>query len=48
VAVWESVEAMRAAVSSPEFQNSLANYPASSTAAPHIFTKLAVEGICGD
>jgi heme-degrading monooxygenase HmoA len=48
VAVWESVDAMRAAVTSPEFQNSLANYPPSSVASPHIFTKLAVDGICGD
>ena len=35
-------------LSSPEFQNSLANYPPSSVASPHIFSKVAVEGICGD
>jgi heme-degrading monooxygenase HmoA len=46
VAVWESVEAMRAAVSHPEFQASMANYPPSSVASPHIFTKVAVPGIC--
>jgi hypothetical protein len=39
---------MRAAVSSPALQNSLANYPPSSVASPHIFSKVAVEGICGD
>jgi heme-degrading monooxygenase HmoA len=46
VAVWDSVEAMRNAVSRPEFQSSLANYPPSSVASPHIFTKVAVPGIC--
>lgn len=45
--VWESVDAMRAAVTSPEFQSSMANYPPSSVASPHIFTKVAAEGICG-
>ena len=48
VAVWESLEAMRAAVSAPEFQASLANYPQSAVASPHIFTKVAVPGICDD
>jgi heme-degrading monooxygenase HmoA len=48
MAVWESVEAMRAAVTSPEFRNSMANYPPSAVASPHIFTKVAVEGICGN
>jgi heme-degrading monooxygenase HmoA len=48
VAVWESVDAMRAAVASEEFQSSLANYPPSSVASPHIFTKVAVPGICDD
>jgi heme-degrading monooxygenase HmoA len=46
VAVWESVAAMRAAVSQPEFQASLANYPQSAVASPHIFTTVAVLGIC--
>ena len=48
VAVWESVEAMRAAVTSPEFQASFANYPESPVASPHVFKKVAVPGICGD
>jgi heme-degrading monooxygenase HmoA len=48
VAVWESVDAMRAAVSQPEFQASMANYPPSSVASPHIFIKVAVPGICDD
>jgi heme-degrading monooxygenase HmoA len=48
VAVWESVERMRNAASSPEFQASLNNYPSSAVASPHLFTKVAVPGICGD
>jgi heme-degrading monooxygenase HmoA len=46
VAVWESVEAFRAAASTPEFQASLASYPESVEASPHIFEKVAVPGIC--
>jgi heme-degrading monooxygenase HmoA len=48
VAVWESVEDMRNAASSPEFQASLNSYPSSAVASPHLFTKVAVPGICGD
>ena len=48
VAEWESVEAFRAAATQPEFQASLSRYPDSSVASPHIFTKVAVPGICGD
>ena len=48
MAIWESVDAMRAAVSSPEFQISLGNYPPSSVASPHVFTTVGVEGICSD
>ncbi len=46
VAVWESVDAMRNAVSTEEFQASLQAYPSSSVASPHLFTKVAVPGIC--
>lgn len=48
VAEWDSVEAFRTAASQPEFQASLSRYPDSSVASPHIFTKVAVPGICGD
>ncbi len=48
VAVWNSVEAFRNAASSPEFQASLSRYPDSAVASPHIFTKVAVPGICSD
>ena len=47
VAEWESSAAMRNAMSSPEFQASLARYPESAVASPHIFTKVVVPGICG-
>ena len=46
VAVWESTDALRAAVTSPEFQAHLATYPSSTTVAPHVFTKIAVPGVC--
>ena len=45
-AVWESVEAFRNAFMSPEFQSSLANYPESTVASPHLFKKIAVPGHC--
>jgi heme-degrading monooxygenase HmoA len=44
-ATWESVEAFRAAFADPEFQASFANYPDSTVASPHLFTKVAVPGI---
>ena len=46
VAVWESTGALQAAVTSPEFQAHLATYPPSVTAAPHVFTRVAVPGVC--
>lgn len=45
-AVWESVEHFRRAFEHPDFQARLGHYPASAVAAPHLFRKLAVEGIC--
>ncbi len=46
VAVWESSTALRQAFSSPEFQERSARYPESAVAAPHVFQKVAVPGIC--
>jgi heme-degrading monooxygenase HmoA len=46
VAVWESAQSLARAFSSPQFQALLARYPDTSTAAPHLFTKVAVPGIC--
>jgi heme-degrading monooxygenase HmoA len=48
IAEWESVQAMRDAVSSPEFQASLSRYPESAVASPYLFTKVAVPGVCAD
>lgn len=45
-AVWESVAHFRAAFTNPEFQAALAHYPQSTVAAPHLFQKVAVSGIC--
>jgi heme-degrading monooxygenase HmoA len=46
VAVWESSTALGEAFRSPEFQNRAARYPESAVAAPHVFEKVAVPGIC--
>lgn len=45
-AVWESVDAFRAAFGRPEFRDRLAHYPASTVASPYLFEKVAVPGIC--
>lgn len=45
-AVWESNAAFRAAFSHPDFQSKLSAYPSSAVAAPHLFQKAAVPGIC--
>jgi quinol monooxygenase YgiN len=46
VAVWESSIALGKAFGSPEFQQRAAHYPDSAVAAPHVFEKVAVPGIC--
>src|SRR5499427_418450 len=46
VAVWESAVALGRAFGSPEFQARAARYPDSTVAAPHVFTKVAIPGIC--
>jgi heme-degrading monooxygenase HmoA len=46
VAVWESSTALGKAFGSPEFQQRAAHYPDSAVAAPHVFEKVAVPGIC--
>jgi heme-degrading monooxygenase HmoA len=45
-AVWESTALDRAAFTHPEFKASLAAYPSSVVATPHLFQKVAVPGIC--
>jgi heme-degrading monooxygenase HmoA len=46
VAVWESARALGEAFASPEFQQRAARYPDDAVAAPHVFEKVAVPGIC--
>ena len=45
-AVWESTAHYRSAFTHPEFKASLAAYPSSVVAIPHLFQKVAVPGIC--
>jgi heme-degrading monooxygenase HmoA len=45
-AVWESVADFKRAFTHPEFQSHLQHYPPSAVASPHLFTKVAVTGIC--
>ncbi|KVC86046.1 antibiotic biosynthesis monooxygenase family protein [Burkholderia ubonensis] len=45
-AVWESTAHFRAAFTDPAFRAKLSAYPASAVASPHLFRKVAVEGIC--
>lgn len=45
-AVWESIDAFRAAFSHPDFQAKLTAYPSSVVATPHLFEKVAVPGFC--
>ena len=45
-AVWESTADFRAAFTNPEFTAKLSAYPSSAVASPHLFQKLAVQGIC--
>jgi heme-degrading monooxygenase HmoA len=46
IAVWESAHALAKAFGSPEFQARTARYPDGTVAAPHLFEKIAVAGIC--
>lgn len=45
-AVWETLDAFRAAFSDPAFQAKLGDYPSSAATAPHLFKPVAVPGIC--
>jgi len=46
LAAWESAEALGDAFRSPQFQGHVERYPDSAVAAPHVFKKMAVPGIC--
>jgi heme-degrading monooxygenase HmoA len=45
-AVWESVGAFKAAFGNPIFHAKLQHYPEGATGSPHLFRKMAVEGLC--
>jgi heme-degrading monooxygenase HmoA len=45
-AVWESTAHFKRAFTNPEFQSKLGQYPSSTVVSPHLFTKVAVPGIC--
>jgi quinol monooxygenase YgiN len=47
-AVWESTSQFKQALSNPQFQAKISEYPASAIASPHLFKKIAVPGICID
>jgi quinol monooxygenase YgiN len=47
-AVWKSTALYKKAVSNINMQDLLSGYPPSTVASPHIFTKVAVSGICVD
>jgi len=46
IAVWASARALGDAFRSPEFQKRAARYPENAVAAPHVFKRVAVPGIC--
>lgn len=47
IAVWESVQQLVAAFGTPEHAESRKRYPDGTVAYPHLFEKVAIEGICG-
>lgn len=46
IAVWESTEALVKAFSDPEFQSKHDRYPEGIVMYPHLFEKIAVDGVC--
>ena len=46
IAVWESAEQLFAAFATPEFAQANERYPDGTVAYPHLYEKVAVEGIC--
>jgi heme-degrading monooxygenase HmoA len=45
-AIWESVAHFRAAFHHPEFKAALDQYPSSTIASPHLFTRLSIPNLC--
>lgn len=46
VARWESPEALREAITTPEFLATHGGYPDGTVSSPHAFAEVRVEGIC--
>lgn len=47
IATWESTEALARAHSNPEFRARSSKHPDGVVVYPHVYQKIAVEGICG-
>lgn len=45
-AIWENIEAFRAAFNNPVFHSKLGNYPESAVTSPHLFQRLTVKNLC--
>ena len=45
-AVWETTAHFRDAFQNPVFRDKLSAYPSSAAAAPHLFQRVAVSGVC--
>jgi quinol monooxygenase YgiN len=46
IALWENPQALARARGSDEFQRLIARYPDTCTISPHLFTRIAVPGVC--
>jgi heme-degrading monooxygenase HmoA len=46
IGVWESTEALARAHSNPKFRENASKFPAGIVAYPHIYQKIAVQGVC--
>jgi heme-degrading monooxygenase HmoA len=46
VSVWESAQALRQAHENPEFREKVKDYPDGTVSSPHMFQKVAVDGVC--
>jgi quinol monooxygenase YgiN len=44
--VWESAKHFKQAIGSTEFQSSIVGLPPSTVMSPHLFKKVAVQGVC--
>ena len=47
-AIWEFTSQFKQALSNPQFQAKMSEYPNSAVASPHVFKKIAIPGVCVD